>query len=137
MSLRLTPRTAVAAVFALHGAVGGSFATRIPWIQEHVGAGPGGLGLALLAPALGAFLAMPLTGRIIHRRGARTVTRATALLFAVALVPPSLAPDLALLWVLLLGYGVLGGVCDVAMNGLGVEVERELGKPVMSSLHGM
>lgn len=137
MSAMWSPRTSVAAVFALHGAVGGSFATRIPWIQDRVDAGPGTLGLALLAPALGAFLAMPLTGRLIHRRGARTVARATALLFALALVPPALAPDLALLWLLLLVYGVLGGVCDVAMNGLGVEVERALGRPIMSGLHGM
>ncbi|GAB2838115.1 MFS transporter [Actinocorallia aurea] len=124
-------------MFALHGAVGGSFATRIPWIQERVDAGAGGLGLALLAPACGAFLAMPLTGRLIHRRGARTVARATALLFALSLAAPPLASDLAVLWVLLLAYGVLGGVCDVAMNGLGVEVERSLGRPIMSGLHGM
>ncbi|MEU1949294.1 MFS transporter, partial [Streptomyces sp. NPDC020125] len=29
-------RIAVAAVFAVHGAVTGNFATRIPWIQERL-----------------------------------------------------------------------------------------------------
>lgn len=34
-------RYAVAAVFCVHGAVTGSFATRIPWIQEHAAVGAG------------------------------------------------------------------------------------------------
>src|SRR5689334_5626460 len=39
-------RYAVAAVFTVHGAVTGSFATRVPWIQEHASLGTGQLGLA-------------------------------------------------------------------------------------------
>ena len=34
-------------------------------------------------------------------------------------------------------YGGANGVMDVAMNAHGVTVERKLGRPVMSSLHGM
>ena len=45
-------RYAVAAVFAVHGAVTGSFATRVPWIQDHAGVSAGQLGLALAFPAL-------------------------------------------------------------------------------------
>lgn len=56
-------RFAVAAVFCVHGSVTGSFATRIPWIQEHAGVSAGQLGLALAFPALGASLAMPLADR--------------------------------------------------------------------------
>ncbi|MEU9788050.1 hypothetical protein AB0H92_45065, partial [Streptomyces phaeochromogenes] len=33
-------RYAVAVVFAVHGAVTGSFATRVPWIQDHASGGP-------------------------------------------------------------------------------------------------
>src|SRR5213079_1458981 len=51
-------RYAVAAVFAVHGAVTGSFATRVPWIQDHAGVSAGQLGLALAFPALGAALMM-------------------------------------------------------------------------------
>lgn len=43
-------RYAVGAVFAVHGAVTGSFATRVPWIQDHAGVSPGQLGLALAFP---------------------------------------------------------------------------------------
>lgn len=44
-------RVSIALVFALHGSVTGTFATRIPWIQHHLDLGPGQLGLALVMPA--------------------------------------------------------------------------------------
>ena len=65
----------VALVFAVHGAVNGSFATRIPWIRDRLDLDPGALGLALLAPAAGALLAMPPAGALVHRHDGRTVTR--------------------------------------------------------------
>ncbi|MFF1557401.1 MFS transporter [Streptomyces sp. NPDC058279] len=130
-------RSAIAAVFCAHGAVTGSFATRIPWIQEHAGLGAGSLGLALAFPALGAALAMPLAGRINHRFGARTALRGLLALWTLSLALPSLAPDLAALCCALFVYGATSGMADVAMNALGVETEDRLGRSIMSSLHGM
>ncbi|GAA2552997.1 MULTISPECIES: MFS transporter [Streptomyces] len=130
-------RYAVAAVFAVHGAVTGSFATRVPWIQDHAGVSAGQLGLALAFPALGASVAMPLAGRISHRFGARTALRGLIALWTLSLVLPSLAPDLLTLCLALFVYGATAGMSDVAMNALGVEVENRLDKSIMSGLHGM
>ncbi|MFF0205408.1 MFS transporter [Streptomyces sp. NPDC005017] len=130
-------RYAVAAVFAVHGAVTGSFATRVPWIQDHASVGPGQLGLALAFPALGASLAMPLAGRITHRFGARTALRGLLALWTLALVLPSQAPDLVTLCLALFVFGATAGMSDVAMNALGVEVENRLDRSIMSGLHGM
>ncbi|WP_149827996.1 MFS transporter [Streptomyces tailanensis] len=130
-------RYAVAAVFAVHGAVTGSFATRVPWIQDHAGVGAGQLGLALAFPAIGASVAMPLAGRISHRFGARTALRGLISLWTLALVLPALAPNLWTLCLALFVYGATAGMADVAMNALGVEVETRLGKSIMSGLHGM
>ncbi|MFC8426723.1 MFS transporter [Streptomyces sp. NPDC057236] len=130
-------RYAVAAVFAVHGAVTGSFATRVPWIQDHAGVSAGQLGLALAFPALGASLAMPLAGSISHRFGARTALRGLIALWTLALTLPSIAPDLLTLCLALFVYGATAGMSDVAMNALGVEVENRLDKSIMSGLHGM
>ncbi|QES51125.1 MFS transporter [Streptomyces venezuelae] len=130
-------RIAIAAVFCVHGAVTGSFATRIPWIQDHAGLGSGALGLALAFPAVGAALAMPLAGRINHRFGARAALRVLLALWTLSLVLPGLAPNLPVLCVALLVYGATSGMSDVAMNALGVETENRLGRSIMSSLHGM
>ncbi len=130
-------RVAVAVTFAVHGAVTGSFATRIPWLQEHLQAGPGQLGLALLAPAVGSLVAMPTAGRIVHRLGGRTATRLLIALMCSALALPALAPGLAVLWITLFAYGAVAGMADVAMNAQGVVIEQHLGRSIMSGLHGM
>ncbi|MFI6854573.1 MFS transporter [Streptomyces sp. NPDC050416] len=130
-------RYAVAAVFAVHGAVTGSFATRVPWIQDHAGVSAGQLGIALAFPALGASVAMPLAGSVSHRFGARNALRGLIALWTLSLVLPSLAPNLLTLCLALFTYGATAGMADVAMNALGVEVENRLGRSIMSGLHGM
>lgn len=130
-------RYAVAAVFCVHGAVTGSFATRIPWIQDHAGVGAGQLGLALAFPALGASVAMPLAGAVSHRFGARNALRGLVALWTLSLILPSLAPNPLLLCGALFLYGATAGMSDVAMNALGVEVENRLHRSIMSGLHGM
>jgi MFS family permease len=130
-------RYAVGTVFCVHGAVTGSFATRVPWIQEHSGVSAGQLGLALAFPALGAALMMPLAARVSHAFGTRNALRGLLALWTLALVLPSLSPNLLTLCGALLVYGGTAGMADVAMNALGVEVEHRLGKSIMSGLHGM
>ncbi|MFE2165529.1 MFS transporter [Streptomyces sp. NPDC059447] len=130
-------RFAIAAVFCTHGAVTGSFATRIPWIQEHAQLSAGTLGLALAFPAVGAALAMPLAGRVNHWFGALIALRGLLAMWTLALILPSLAPNLLTLCLALFFYGVAAGMSDVAMNALGVETENRLGRSIMSSLHGM
>lgn len=130
-------RYSVAAVFCVHGAVTGSFATRIPWIQDHASIGAGQLGLALAFPALGASVAMPLAGAVSHRFGARNALRGLLTLWTLALVLPSFAPNLLTLCAALFVFGASAGMSDVAMNALGVEIENRLDRSIMSGLHGM
>ncbi|MEU5181662.1 MFS transporter [Streptomyces longwoodensis] len=130
-------RYVVAAVFAVHGAVTGTFATRVPWVQDHASLSAGQLGFALAFTAFGASCAMPLAGGITHRFGSRTSLRALLAMWTVSLVLPALAPNLLTLCLAMFVYGASAGMADVAMNALGVEVEHRLGKSIMSGLHGM
>ncbi|MDP9814246.1 MFS transporter [Spirilliplanes yamanashiensis] len=134
-----TPRRARAAtsvIFAAHGVVTGTFAARIPWVADHVDVGAGGLGVALLMPGLGAILAMPLSGRLVHRFDLRSLTRVLMLLWCAALILPSLPTSLLGLCAVLVVYGATAGVADVAMNAHAVVVEERYGRSVMSGFHG-
>ncbi|WP_425575850.1 MFS transporter [Streptomyces axinellae] len=130
-------RRAVAVVFAAHGMVSGTFATRIPWIREHLGPGPGWLGLALVFLTVGASAAMPLSARLAHRYGQRRALAGLSVLCCAGLVLPPLAPALGWLCAALFLYGCGLGLMDVAMNAQGVRVEELYGRSVMSGLHGM
>src|SRR4029450_1332619 len=116
-------RVAVAVVFAVHGAVVGSFATRIPWIAQRVQVDSGWLGIALLCAAIGGTSAMPFAGRITHRYRSRPLARWLMIAWCLALIPTAFAPNLPLLCAAMLVYGASAGLADVAMNAQGVVIE--------------
>ena len=62
-------RWAVAASFLLMGLLIGAWVPHVPLAKERLDVGPGIFGLALLAFAGGAVLAMPAAGVLINRYG--------------------------------------------------------------------
>lgn len=130
-------RLGVAAVFFLNGFGYGSWVPRIAEIQAKLGLSEGELGLALLMVAVGALVAMPLTGALIGRHGSRVLTMITVAFYGVTLPALALAPSLGWLAAALLAMGAGTGALDVAMNAQGVAVEKHHWRPIMSSLHGM
>jgi predicted MFS family arabinose efflux permease len=132
----VTPRAATFLVFSVNGAMIGSWVAHIPWLQDHLGVSKATIGLCLLCMAAGALVSMPLTGQILDRRSSGSVTRAAALLFCLMLPLPLLASSAPMLGAILFVFGAVNGAMDVSMNAHGVAVERELPKPIMSSLHG-
>lgn len=130
-------RIAIALLFAVHGAVTGTFATRIPWIADHLHTDAGGLGLALLFGSVGAMTMMPLTGRFTARIRAKILVPVLMVLWCFAVIVPALAPNLPVLCLAMFLYGAAAGSADVAMNAQGVAVEQAAGRSIMSGLHGM
>ncbi|MEV4177313.1 MFS transporter [Nonomuraea sp. NPDC049709] len=128
---------AIAAVFAVHGAVAGSLSTRIPWIQDHLALDPRLLGLALLCPPIGAFIGMPMAGRVAYRFGSRAATRVLIALWCAGLALPALSPSPIWLFAAFLLFGAAAGMSDITMNAHAVVLERRLGRSIMSGLHGM
>ena len=49
---------------------------------------------------------------------------------------PLIAPNPVALGAILFVFGAVNGAMDVSMNAHGVAVERDLERPIMSSLHG-
>jgi predicted MFS family arabinose efflux permease len=123
-------------VFAVNGAMIGTWVAHIPWLQERLAVSKTTIGFSLLCMAAGALVAMPLTGQLLNRVSSATVTRAATLVYCPLLVLPLIAPSPAALGAILFAFGAVNGSMDVAMNAHGVAVERDLGRPIMSSLHG-
>jgi len=130
-------RLAVKIIFFLNGFVHANYFSRLPRIQEQFSIDNGTVGLVLLASSIGALIAMPFTGWLIIRNGSRRVT-IFGIFFYCAVIPfISLMPYLWSLMVLFFVLGISSGMSDVAMNSQAVMVEKELGKPIMTSFHAL
>ncbi|MGH8883295.1 MAG: MFS transporter, partial [Stackebrandtia sp.] len=129
--------SSVAVIFAVHGAVSGTFATRVPWISERLNLTAGALGLALVCSALGAVLIMPVASRIVAAVGQRRTTRVAVIAYSATLAVPAFMPNTYLLGLSLWIMGVAAGICDVAMKSQASDVERRIGRTVMSRLYGL
>ncbi len=128
-------RVAVTTIFLLNGLILGSWAARIPAIKERLDLGEAALGLALGLVAVGALVAMPVSGWLSARGGSRRTTRLAFVACCLALPLPALAPSYALLLPAALLIGAGNGSLDVAMNAHGVAVERRHESPILSSFH--
>src|SRR5215208_5564164 len=135
--MSVSPRAAVSAAFLIHSTVSGTWAPRLPAIKEPLGVSDGELGTALVGLAIGLLAGTRLAGAPVDRLGSRPVMRAGFPLLAATLLLPGLADSLVALFLALLVLGVASGALDVAMNAQGIEVERHLGRPILSGLHGL
>jgi MFS family permease len=128
-------RTATALVFFLTGLVGGTWAARIPAVQDRLDLSPGELGVALLGLEGGAVLGLPLGGALVARLGSRWSLRLGFAVWPAGLVAVAIVPSLASLAAALAVMAAANSVVDVAMNAQGVELERRYERPVLSGLH--
>jgi len=129
-------RWALAALFAVNGFIMGAWAPQIPLILPRHTISETMLGLLILCLGLGAVGAMLFSGRLIAAYGSARV----ASVFSVAATPTLalvvLSQNLGFLALSMTVMGAMLGSMDVAMNANAVQVERRLGRAIMSSSHG-
>jgi MFS family permease len=130
-------RRAVGIVFFVNGTVTGTFASRLPWIAQHLHLSSGMLGAVGLTTSIGALVTMPFAAQFVHRHGPKAATRVLIAASSLALVLPAFAPNALVLTAVMLLYGALIGTNDNAMNAQAVEAEQRIGKSIMSGLHGL
>jgi fucose permease len=130
-------RAAVAVLFTLNGFVWATWVAEIPSIQGRASLGPAALGATLLCAAAGGVGALCLAGQVLERFGSRRVASRAALALCALLPAVVFAPHPWTLRVALVMFGAANGLLDVSMNAEAVTVERNSGRPLMSSFHGL
>ncbi|MEU5607670.1 MFS transporter [Streptomyces sparsogenes] len=126
---------AVAVVFAVNGALLGTWAPRIPEVQQKLGISHGTLGLVLFALAAGSLTAMPVVGRLMQRYGSSQALRVATV--AACAVPGAVgaAGSVPAIWPALFLWGVALGGMDVAMNAQAVTVQQAHPRTVINGIH--
>jgi MFS family permease len=128
-------RVSVAVSFAILGMAEGMWVARIPAVKHALHLSDGLLGVALLAAPAGLVLVVLLAGRLVDAFGSSRLTRLSGVAVALLPIGLGLAVNMATLMLALLAFGIAAGLLDVAMNAQAGEVERRLGRPLMSSFH--
>ncbi|WP_020494969.1 MFS transporter [Sciscionella marina] len=131
----LAARGALATLFVVDGVVFASWTSRLPQVQESVGAGNGGLGVALIGTAIGAFTAMPLIGWWCRRHAPAPVALLAGFALCGAAMLPGLAGSPLVLLALLLAFGAAYGAVDVSMNASAVQLAEHRRRPILPALH--
>jgi fucose permease len=131
----VTPRWATTGVFVVNGAAIGAWVAQIPWVQERFDLSKSAMGLVIVGMAIAVILALPIAGQAVVRHGSERVVWVGGIAMALAVNLPVLAPHPILVAVALFVLGAASATQDVAMNSHGVKVEKDLRKPIMSSLH--
>jgi MFS family permease len=129
---------AVFAVFFLSGFAFSGWASRLPAVRDSLGLEPDEMGLLLLALAAGSVIALPLSGLVVERLGARRTVVAAGTLGLAGLTLAGVAVALHNVWLTapcLFLWGVGTAVWDAAMNLEGAAVEQRLGRAVMPRYH--
>ncbi|WP_175886307.1 MFS transporter [Burkholderia sp. BCC0044] len=134
---RQRARTASMALFFVAGMMYASWGVHVPTVRDKFALSPGLLSIALFAVAGGSIAAMLTIARWIARVGSRTACVAGGLVMSACAALILVVPDYWMLLAVLALFGFSMATLDVAMNAEASAVEIALGKPIMSSLHGM
>jgi MFS family permease len=130
-------RIALSLAFLLTGFTFAVWVVNIPAVAGAVRASNAVLGSSLLVLGLGSVVSMQLAGALASRTGTKVLVAVGSALLAVGLLTASFANNLLFLVVALLVLGLGNGSMDVAMNDQAVVLQREYGRPIMSSCHAL
>lgn len=130
-------RIAVSTLFFLQGISFATWASRIPSIQQKLQLTETALGAILFALPAGSMFSLPLSGWLVAKVGSRKVTIIGMLFYGLFLISLGFAYTKLSLVVVLVFYGLVGNMCNIALNTQAVGIEALYGRPVMASFHGM
>ena len=131
------PRTAISLYFFFAGLIFSTWASRIPDVKDMFALNEAELGAVLFMLPLGALLALPFAGWVVHRLGSKLVSAASLLLYTLLLYWISKAHSVLSISIVLFLFGVIGNLANIAMNTQGLSVQHLLKKPILSGLHAM
>ena len=130
-------RLAVNFYFLINGFIYANWVSRLPRLQELYGMDNGTTGMVLLTFAIGALVAMPVSGWLIVKNGSERMTILAAFLFSATVPFFAIMGTTLFLGIILFIGGMFTGVMDVAMNAQAVLVEEKYKRPIMSSFHAV
>src|SRR4051812_20722306 len=132
-----TYRISVSALFFMAGLCFSSWASRIATIQQKLDLSEAELGGVLFALPVGLMISLPLSGWAVNKTGSQKVLATSLALYGSSLVGLGLSPNVLLLIVCLVFFGMASNAVNISVNTQAVATENLYPKPIMASFHGL
>ncbi len=124
-------------MFFCSGFIFATWGVHVPTVKLHYRIDEAQLGLAMLAAGGGALLGLLRASNWIGRYGPRPVTGLCGVVYALLLAGLIAMPGYTALLGLLMLFGIVTSVFDVAINTEAAQLELQSDRPLMSGMHGM
>ncbi|WP_297337794.1 MFS transporter [Algoriphagus sp.] len=130
-------RIALGSLFFFIGLCFASWAARIPDIQSKFDLSEGQLGTLLLFLPIGSMMGLPIAGWSVHHYGSRKVILFGSFAYAMSLPLIGMSPSTWILIPVLILFGLLGNIMNIALNTQALDLEDQMGKSILASFHGL
>jgi hypothetical protein len=134
--MQLAPQHRIYICFFLFAVSMGALLARMPDLQMALGVDRSELGLTLIGAAIGALTSLTFASPIIARLGARTTAFVTVLGTSALLATVPWMASAPLVFLILIGEGLLAGALEINLNVEIDRIEAQLGRGVMNRAHG-
>lgn len=115
----------------------GTWVSRIPEIQNQLALSESRLGLAMLSMSVGAFIVTPFAGYLFTKTSLSSAMRKAVIAMSISMIFIVLAPSYFSLVIVLFLFGLSEGYLNIAINTAASALEKEIGRTIMSTCHGM
>lgn len=140
MQDQLEPRALInsnRAAFWIPGFAVASWGPYIPYIKENFTLTENHLGILIMCMAIGALIAMLVGSPLLTKFGCKNVVRIAGVVVAFCLASVTVIPNVYLLGLVLLIFGLSCECLSLAANVNAGALERLLSRNIMSGLHGV
>lgn len=134
--MQLAPQHRIYICFFLFAVSMGALLARMPDLQMALGVDRSELGLTLIGAAIGALTSLTFASPIIAHLGARTTAFVTVLGTSALLATVPWMASAPLVFLILIGEGLLAGALEINLNVEIDRIEAQLGRGVMNRAHG-
>ena len=131
----LWEQCAAKSMFFIGGFGAATWAPLVPLLKDRLQLTEDILGLLILCVGIGSLLTMPISGAAATRWGCRRVLITAAAAYGIILLSIAQVASFWMAVPMILILGAAMGSIDVVVNVMGIIVEKESGKRIMSGMH--
>ena len=130
-------RIALGIFFFISGLRFASWACRIPNIQDMLHLNNAALGAVLLLLPIGSITGLPISGYLVTRFGSRTMLLVASFALPAPMIGIGLSTTPWMLAASLFFFGLTGNLLNISVNTQAVLMEKQYGRSIMASFHGL